>query len=75
MGSSKFTNQEVLKLYLAMWIITEWQGYCEGSNVVDGTNDCGMTAKRMGMLAVRVRNMKKALTVNMETVTLTGKCR
>jgi hypothetical protein len=48
---------------------------CEGSNIVDGTNDCGMTAKRMGMLAVRVRKMKKALTVKMETVTLIGKGR
>ena len=30
---------------------------------------CGMAGKRMGMLGVGVRNMK-ALTVNMDTVTL-----
>jgi hypothetical protein len=35
---------------------------------------CGMTVKRMGMLGVSVRKMK-ALTVEMETVTLIGKGR
>jgi len=33
--------------------------------------NCGMTVRRMGMLGVSVR-MMKALTVKMETVTLTG---
>jgi len=32
---------------------------------------CGMTVKRMGMLGVSVRKMK-ALTLNIETVTLIG---
>ena len=32
---------------------------------------CGMTVKRMGMLGVCVR-MKKALTLEMETLTLIG---
>jgi hypothetical protein len=35
---------------------------------------CGMEVKRMGMLGVSVRK-KKALTVNMDTVTLIGKGR
>jgi hypothetical protein len=35
---------------------------------------CGMAMKRMGMLGASVRK-KKALTVKMETVTLTGKGR
>ena len=35
---------------------------------------CGMTRKRMGMLRVSVKKMK-ALTVKMETMTLTGKGR
>jgi len=33
---------------------------------------CGMAAKRVGMLGVRVRKVK-TLTVKMETVTLIGK--
>jgi len=35
---------------------------------------CGMAVMRMGMLGVSVRKMK-ALSVKMETVTLTGKGR
>jgi len=35
---------------------------------------CGMAVKRLGMLGVCVKNMK-ALTVKMETVTLSGKGR
>jgi hypothetical protein len=35
---------------------------------------CGMTVKRMGMLAVSVRKMR-ALNVKMETVTLIGESR
>jgi hypothetical protein len=35
---------------------------------------CGMAVKRMGMLGVSVRKMK-ALTVEVETVTLIGKGR
>ena len=35
---------------------------------------CGMLVKRMGMLGVSVRKMK-ALTVKMETFTLSGKGR
>ena len=35
---------------------------------------CGMAVKRMGMLKVSVRKMK-ALTVKMETVTMTGQGR
>jgi len=35
---------------------------------------CGMAVNRMGMLGVNVRKMK-ALTVKMETVTLSGKGR
>jgi hypothetical protein len=35
---------------------------------------CGMAVKRMGMLGVSERQMK-ALTVNVETVTLIGKDR
>ena len=42
---------------------------------MDGTDYdilyCGMTVKRMGMLAVRVRKMK-ALTVKVETMTQIG---
>jgi len=46
---------------------------CCVSNAVDGTVliCCGMAVKRMGMLGVSVRKMK-ALTVKMETVTLTS---
>ena len=45
-------------------------------SAVFGTNNysCGMEVKRMGMLRVSVRIMT-ALTVKMETVTLTGKGR
>jgi len=43
---------------------------CHISNAMDGC--CGMTVKRMGMLEVTVRKTK-AMTVKMETVTLTGK--
>ena len=35
------------------------------------TDSCGMTVRRMGMLGVSVRKMK-ALTMNLETVTLFG---
>jgi hypothetical protein len=45
---------------------------CCISNAVDGTNDiCGMAGRRMEMLGVSVRKMK-ALTVNLEAVTLIG---
>jgi hypothetical protein len=46
------------------------------SSAVFGTNDdsYGMGVKRMGTLGLSVRKMK-ALTVKMETVTLTGKGR
>ena len=46
------------------------------SNATCGTHDdsCGMGVKRMGMLGVSVRKMK-ALTVKMETLTVTGKGR
>jgi len=49
---------------------------CCISSVLDETDDdnCGMAAKRMGMLGVSVRKMK-ALAVKMETVTLIGKGR
>jgi hypothetical protein len=50
---------------------------CEGNNVVDGTNDDMLwnDNEEVGVLTVRVRKMKKALTVKMETVTLIGKGR
>jgi hypothetical protein len=70
-----------------LWITTAWQHIspdvtvkgvqkCCISSAMDGTNDhsCGMAVKRVGMLGVSVRNMK-ALTVKMETMTLTGKGR
>ena len=67
-----------------MWITTAWQrispevtvqGFkrCCLSNATDGTDD-SMAVKRMGVLGVSVREMK-ALTVQMETVTLIGKGR
>jgi hypothetical protein len=49
---------------------------CCISNVLDETDDdnCGMAAKRMGMLGVSMKKMK-VLTVKMDTVTLMGKGR
>jgi len=45
---------------------------CCISSAIDGTNDiCGMAGRRMEMLGVSVRKMK-ALTVNMEALTLIG---
>jgi hypothetical protein len=70
-------------LFESVWIITAWQcispqvimkGFKKCCISIALMISCGMPVNRMGMLGESVRKMK-ALTVKLETVTLSGKGR
>ena len=82
MGSGKFTNSRSINVVCSnedhnSMAASLTKSDCEGSSPAQwmGLICRRMTVKRFGMLAVRVRKMKKALTVKIETVTLIGKGR
>jgi len=62
-----------MAVYLTRSVVKGFERCCV-SNAVHEADDCGMAVKRMAILGVSVQKMK-ALTVQIETVTLIDKGR